>query len=168
VLVGHRCAVGDEPFPLGGTRWATRRGRRGGRVPGFDPTSLKLTFEFVVNEIANICAGQASDVTAVHDVGGGGLAGALAEMASATGLGAHVIALKGHRELFSEFPGRFVMATNDVHAFFQRASTAHIPVEVLGTIGGDRLRIDGLVDLGVSEITSRREGALVQALDLDA
>ena len=168
VLVGHRRAVGEEPFPLGGTRWATRRGRRGGRVPGFDPTTLKGTFAFVAHEIANICAGQASDITAVHDVGGGGLAGALAEMACANGLGASVIALNGHRELFSEFPGRFVMATTDVRAFSERAAAAHVPIEVLGSIGGDRLVIDGLIDLGVGEIAARRNGALVRALQLDA
>jgi phosphoribosylformylglycinamidine synthase II len=166
VLVGQRSAVGDEPFPLSGSRWATRRGRRGGRMPGFDPRSLKSTFDFVAREIANICAGGASDITAVHDVGGGGLGGALAEMASATGLGAHVAALRGHRELFSEFPGRFVMATNDLQALSERAALAHVAVDVLGSVTGDRLRIDDLVDLGVSEIVSRREGALVEALNL--
>ena len=36
-------------------------------------------------EVARICAGEASDVTAVHDVGGGGLATALAEMAAVDG-----------------------------------------------------------------------------------
>jgi phosphoribosylformylglycinamidine (FGAM) synthase-like enzyme len=37
-----------------------------------------------------ICAGNESDVTAVHDVGGGGLALALAEMVAVTGHGAAV------------------------------------------------------------------------------
>jgi len=50
----------------------------------------------------------------VHDVGSGGLALALAEMAAVTGYGAIVDELEGHGELFSEFPGRFVMATNDL------------------------------------------------------
>src|ERR1035441_9571725 len=33
VLVGNRRCVGPQSFPLGGTKWATLRGRRGGRVP---------------------------------------------------------------------------------------------------------------------------------------
>jgi phosphoribosylformylglycinamidine synthase len=36
VLVGTRAASGPVPYPLGGTRWATKRGRRGGNVPGVD------------------------------------------------------------------------------------------------------------------------------------
>ena len=44
-----------------------------------------------------ICAGAPSDVTAVHDVGGGGLAVALAEMAASTGVGAQIDDLRESR-----------------------------------------------------------------------
>src|ERR1700722_14858718 len=74
VLVGARHAVGDRYFPLGGSRWATRRGRRGGEIAEVEPGALKATIDFVTGEVAAICAGEASDVTAVHDVSGGGLA----------------------------------------------------------------------------------------------
>ena len=164
VLVGTRRWVGPQGFPLGGTKWATLRGRRGGRVPEFDASSFLASVNFVVSEVAAICAGTASDVTAVHDVGGGGLATALAEIAAATGLGLVVSGLSDHAELFSEFPGRFVMATSDVEAFSARCEAAGVPVLPLGTVGGDRVRLGEMVDLAVSDIERRRRSALEKAL----
>jgi phosphoribosylformylglycinamidine synthase II len=167
VLVGNRRAVGDQAHPLGGTRWATGRGRRGGRVPGFDAVTLALAIDFVAAEIARVCAGRSSDVTAVHDVGAGGLAAALAEMVAVTGVGLDVVELTGHGELFSEFPGRFVMATSDAEAFSARAGAAGVPVATLGVVGGDRLRIGTMIDLTVGDIAARRRNALEVALALD-
>jgi phosphoribosylformylglycinamidine synthase len=133
-------------------------------VPAFDPAGFISSVNFVVGEIAAICAGGASDVTAVHDVGGGGVAVALAELVAATGLGLDVDEFNGHAELFSEYPGRFVMATNDLEAFRARGAAAGVALEVLGTVGTDRLRIADLVDLSVSDIQSRRQYALEEAL----
>jgi phosphoribosylformylglycinamidine synthase len=164
VLVGTRRCVGTQPFPLGGTKWATHRGRRGGRLPDFESTAFAAAVKFVAGEVAVICAGQASDVTAVHDVGGGGLATALAEMVATTRLGLQVAELSMHAELFSEFPGRFVMATNDPGRFSERCVAADVPVLELGTVGGERLRIGGMVDLSVGEIESQRRTALEDAL----
>jgi hypothetical protein len=89
-------------------------------------------------------------------------------MVAVTGVGADVTELESHGELFSEFPGRFVMATNDAGSFVDRARAAGVEVVTLGTIGGARLRIGGQVDLSVEQIVHRREGALVEALALDA
>jgi phosphoribosylformylglycinamidine synthase II len=164
VLVGTRHANSSRPFPLGGTRWATRRGRRGGHVPHFDGETLSTAIDFVAGEISLICAGHESDVTAVHDVGGGGLAVALAEMVAVTGLGAEVEELEGHGELFAEFPGRFVMATSNFAAFADRAAVAGVPVVALGAVGGARLRIGSMVDLGVEVIASQRASSLEESL----
>ncbi|MEO9180484.1 MAG: AIR synthase-related protein, partial [Acidimicrobiales bacterium] len=164
VLVGTRHAVGEQKFPLGGTRWATKRGRRGGHVPGFDGGALVRAIEFVAAEISSICAGNASDVTAVHDVGGGGLSVALAEMVAVTGLGADVIELEHHGELFAEFPGRFVMATKNLDAFRARSDRAGVPVISLGTVGGDALLIGAMIDVSVDEVSSRRRDALEVSL----
>ena len=164
VLVGARYAEGERPFPLAGSRWATKRGRRGGVIEGIDLEALSLTLDFVVNEIASICAGDASDVTAVHDVSGGGLAGSLAEMVAATGIGAEIVELEGHAELFSEFPGRFVMATSDVEAFQSRARAAGVSSTRLGMSGGERFRVGSMIDLPVTQIAARRRDALEDAL----
>ena len=165
ILVGNRHAVGDRPFPLGGTRWATLRARRGGHVPGFDPTVLAPTIGFVAGEVASICAGGSSDVSAVHDVGGAGLAGALGEMVAATGLGVRVIELESHAELFSEFPGRFVMATNDYDALARRANDAGVMITRLGVVGGEVLSIGSMIEIGVDVVARRRRDALEVALD---
>ena len=166
VLVGHREAAGAQPFPLGGSRWATSRGRRGGRLASFDAGRLVSTFTFVTAEVAAICAGSISDVTAVHDVSSGGLAAAIAEMAAATGRGVSIARLEGHAELFSEFPGRFVVATSNADAFVARAVAAGVPVTILGAVGGTRVHLGGLIDLSVAEVASRRTGALEEALEL--
>ncbi len=166
ILVGHREAVGAHAFPLGGSRWATRRGRRGGRLANFDASRLTPTIDFVTAEVASICAGASSDVTAVHDVSGGGLAVALAEMATVTGLGVSVARLEGHGELFSEFPGRFVVATANAEAFVARAIDAGVPVTILGHVGGATVRLGGLIELSVDEVVARRRGALEEALEL--
>ena len=164
VLVGYREAAGERAFPLAGSRWATRRGRRGGRLAVFDASRLRATFDFVTAEVAAVCAGAPSDLTAVHDVSGGGLAVALAEMAAATTLGVSVAQLEGHGELFAEFPGRFVVATSDAGALASRAQAAGVPVTVLGVVGGTRLRLGTLVDLDVREMAEQRAGALERAL----
>ncbi|MDH2902334.1 MAG: phosphoribosylformylglycinamidine synthase subunit PurL [Actinomycetota bacterium] len=166
VLVGHREAAGARPFPLAGSRWATRRGRRGGQLASFDAARLVSTFAFVSREVASICAGASGDVTAVHDVSGGGLAAALAEMAAVTGLGVSVARLEGHGELFAEFPGRFVVATSDAEAFVARAIDAGVPVTLLGNVGGSRVRLGGLIDVAVDQVGARRRDALEVALEL--
>jgi len=121
---------------------------------------------FVTAEVASICAGESSDVTAVHDVSAGGLAAALAEMAAETGLGVNIARLEGHGELFSEFPGRFVVATANAEAFVVRAMNAGVPVTILGSVGGDRVHLGGLIDVSVAQVAARRGGALEEALEL--
>lgn len=166
LLVGARHACGEPVFPLAGSRWATRRGRRGGVLSGAEPEALFATLDFVTREVAAICAGGVSDVTAVHDVLGGGLATALAEVVAVTKIGAVLEELQAHGELFSEFPGRFVVATNDVDSFANRATAAGVPVALLGTCGGGALVIGSTINLSAEEIVARREGALIDALDV--
>ena len=99
----------------------------------------------------------------MHDVGGGGLATALAEMVAVTGLGLVVEEPVEHAELFSEFPGRFVVATGDLAAIAARCSLAGVALTPLGIVGGDRLQV-GEVDVAVIDLERRRAGALEEAL----
>ena len=102
---GRRCSCSSVTATRLATRlsrWGARagrprRGRRGGRL--FDARSrcARPSVSFVAGEVARICAGEASDVSAVHDVGGGGLAVALAEMAAATRRGVNGHSSRGPR-----------------------------------------------------------------------
>ena len=105
----------------------------------------------------------------VHDVSGGGLAVALAEMAVRSGIGCVGAGagadLAGHAELFSELPSRVLVATDRPDEVLARAGAAGVPAAVLGRAGGDRLVVDGLVDLPLAEVRrARATGALPRAL----
>jgi phosphoribosylformylglycinamidine synthase II len=163
-LVGRRVAPGGRDFPLAGTRWATRHGRRGGRIGTFVAEPFATTVAFVAAEVATICAGALSDISAVHDVGAGGLAVALSEITTSSGCGLDAPDVRGLGELFAEFPGRFVVASSDPRALLTRAGRAGVEATALGVVGGSRLRLGALVDLDVGEIRARRAGALGVAL----
>jgi phosphoribosylformylglycinamidine synthase len=101
----------------------------------------------------------------VHDVSGGGLGVALAEMAISGGVGVRVESLEGHRELFSELPSRIVVATRRPDELVGRARDAGVPAELVGVVGGSRFVVDGLVDLGMDELAAVWSGALRARLE---
>ena len=164
VLVGPREAR-PAPFPLAGSLFARRRGRTGGRLPEFDERALAAC-RLVADEVARACAGRATTVAAVHDVGAGGLATTLAEMAAASGAGLEWRDPRGHAELFTEAPGRFVVATRDPAALLDRAASADVEATVLGVAAGDRLALGEGCDLAVGDLAERRASALPAALGL--
>jgi phosphoribosylformylglycinamidine synthase len=101
-------------------------------------------------------------VDGVHDVADGGLGVALAEMAVKSGTGCHVSGVEGTLGLFGEGPSRVVASVpiaNLAHVA-ARAAQVGIPVQELGTAGGDRLVIDGLIDVPVAEAIAAWAGAL--------
>ncbi len=106
-----------------------------------------------------------------HDVSMGGLLACLADQV-APGLGVVVEAEPGVADaqvLFSEAPGRVVVtvAPEDVGAVAAIAETHGVPVATIGTVGGDRLRIGEVVDLGLQEVLTAVHGAVPAALGLD-
>jgi hypothetical protein len=105
-------------------------------------------------------------VHAVHDVSGGGIAVAVAEMAAHAGSGC-VIDVAGPAELFTELPSRFVVATARPEELGARAAEAGIPAAVIGRAGGTRLvlgDIVDLVDLPLDDVLAAYEGNLTGAL----
>jgi phosphoribosylformylglycinamidine synthase len=169
VLLGPRAAA-DGSFPLEGTRWATqRRGHRTGGVPAVDFAGHATVCAFVAEVVAQQVAGAPTHggtdalVHAVHDVSGGGLAVALAEMAAAAGSGC-TAAVDHAAELFTELPSRFVVATGDPDELIRRATAQGIPAAALGPVGGARLTLGDLVDLPVEALREAHEGNLALAL----
>ncbi len=104
-------------------------------------------------------------MSGIHDVSGGGLGVALTEMAVRSGLGLHVAGVSDHHELFTEAPSRVVVCTTRRAELVARAAEAGVGFRVLGGTGGDRVVVEGLVDLGLAEATAAWRDRLPSVLD---
>ena len=106
-------------------------------------------------------------LTAAHDLADGGLAVALAEMCIAAGAGIDASSVEiGDRvdgALFGEAPSRFLVGTRNAETVVEFARGHGIAATVLGTDGGDRLRL-GPVDVALSEATTEWSEGLDRAL----
>jgi phosphoribosylformylglycinamidine synthase subunit PurL len=146
---------------LGGSRWADRaHGHRGGTLPPLD-----LDLHARVLELVRALVVDAM-LAGIHDVSEGGLGVALAELAVGSGIGLRVAGLSGHGELFSEAASRVVLcaAPDRVEAIGRRAADAGVPLRPLGTAGGDRLVVEGLVDVPLVELTNAWRTAIPDAV----
>ena len=90
----------------------------------------------------------AGRVKAAHDIGSGGLAIALAEMALASGCGITIDAPdlpKSHDFFFAEDQARYVIAcrADDLAELTEAAREAETPLTLLGESGGDALIFEG-------------------------
>jgi phosphoribosylformylglycinamidine synthase len=165
VLVGQRRGEDARPFALGGSRLAVEvLGRRGGELFDLDLGAVGTTAALVASLVSSHAAGRGGLVGAVHDVGAGGLAVALAEMAIAAGVGVAVAGIESAAELFAERPGRYVLTTSDVDGLLAAAAEAGVEAVVLGTVGGTAVVIDEFIDVDVAMLTARSEAALPNAL----
>ena len=116
---------------------------------------------------------EASDrglVASAQDVSGGGLAVALAESAMWGGRGAAVrvpVAMSPAVELFGEGPSRVVVTARARYApaLTLLARQHGLPVEPLGTVGGDRLRIE-LAGAGSTGASEERGSSIADTLDV--
>ena len=109
-------------------------------------------------------------VASAQDVSGGGLAVALAECCIWGGLGAKLrLGVSGSPaiELFGESPSRLVLSCRPRHAaaieLLARQFGLHS--EVLGTVGGQRLRIE-LTGQGATGAAEERGSRVADALDV--
>ena len=90
-----------------------------------------------------------------HDVAEGGVAVALAECCVAGGLGAEVSVDTAEAALFGEGPGAFLVSgPQDAFTAFGAAAT------VIGSVGGDELRIAGALSIPVGELAAVHAGGL--------
>jgi phosphoribosylformylglycinamidine synthase subunit PurL len=134
-----------------------------------DPPSLDLARETALQA----CLHEAIDrelIRSAQDVAGGGLAVALAEAAMWGGLGANIrvpSAMSPAVELFGESPSRVVVTATPrfVPALTLLARQYGLPVEQLGTVAGDALRIQ-LVGAGATGASEERGSTIADALDV--
>jgi phosphoribosylformylglycinamidine synthase len=160
LVAGHRLlVVGARGGDLGGSRWAWERGGQGGSPPVLDLDAHARLADVVRGLVTG------GTVAGIHD-GADGLGVALAEMAVQSGVGFRVSGIDGHRELFSESPSRVVVCADPAHVddIVRAAEDAGVPVAVLGDAGGDRLVVEGLLDVGLAEATEAWRNRLPDAL----
>ncbi|MBK9180009.1 MAG: phosphoribosylformylglycinamidine synthase subunit PurL [Acidimicrobiales bacterium] len=147
---GRVLTIGPGQAALGGSEWAWRRGARGGALPSLDlalhARVLDLVRELVLEGL----------LAGVHDVAGGGFAVALAEMAVRGGVGARVVGPASVAEAFTEAPSQVIAcAEPDVaQEVARRAAAAGVPVALVGGCGGDRLVLEGLLDVSLADATA--------------
>jgi phosphoribosylformylglycinamidine synthase len=151
----------DAPVSLGGSRWARDlRGERRGRLAPLDLGGHRRLLALVA-EVVNVGL-----VDGLHDVSDGGLAVTLAEMAVQGGVGFRVGTLTTVPELFGEGPSRVVCSVPAAHVddLTTRVAGAGLAVVDLGAAGGDRLIIEGVMDLPVDEARQAWRSALPRVL----
>jgi len=129
-----------------------------GAPPHVDLMVERRNGDFIRALIAN---GQ---LTTCHDLSDGGLIAALADMAIAGAVGADITIVSElplHVSLFSETQARYLVAADAATAedIRMEAKDAGIPVAVLGTTGGERLRVNGgMVDIAMADLSEAHEG----------
>jgi phosphoribosylformylglycinamidine synthase len=89
-----------------------------------------------------------------HDIAEGGLVVALAECCVAGGIGASVELPAGY-ELFGESPGTGYVVSGPREAVAQVG-------QVIGSVGGSELRIEGALSVAVSELAAARDRGLAK------
>jgi phosphoribosylformylglycinamidine synthase subunit PurL len=130
------------------------------------PVDLEL--EAAIGEVLHVAARERL-VNSAHDVSAGGILVTLVESSLAGAVGVEVSLpgdLLGAQQLFSESPGRVVVSvpSTNVRAFAQLCADAEVPLTDIGTVGGDRLVVRGLLDLALDDLEAAFEGGLPAVL----
>ena len=138
--------VGTFAPDYAGSELAKLRGAPvSGPLPSLDEAAAAQTHEQVRSLV------RSGAVRSAHDIAEGGIAVALAECCVANRLGAWVT-LPAGLDPFAEALGRAFIVSG--------APEALAGLDVIGTVGGDSLSLDGIAELAVSEIVAARERRL--------
>ena len=157
--------VGDVVPGLVGSDYAALAGA----TTEDDPPALDLVREAALQAFVREAIARGL-VASAQDISGGGLAVALAECAMWGGLGASVGIAVGHSpavDLFGESPSRLLLTCRPRYAaaLALLARQHGLPVEPIGTVGGDRLVIE-LAMAGASGNVEDRGGGVADALEV--
>jgi phosphoribosylformylglycinamidine synthase len=118
-----------------------------GELPAIPAAAIRVAHEAVRARV------RAGVFRTAHDIAEGGVAVALAECCIAGGLGASV-RLPFRLDPFGEALGRGFVVSGSREAL--------AGFVVIGEVGGDALRIEGLLDIGVSEMRLARDSGLAK------
>ena len=133
-----------------------------GRKDG-PPPPVDLAAEKKAGDLVRILV-RDGKATAVHDLSGGGLAVALAEMAMASGIGAKINQLEGGDpipQFFGEDQGRYLVTIRRdfLESFYDQIYPyTGLFVPWIGTTGGTLLKLGNARGIPVSELRTAHEG----------
>jgi phosphoribosylformylglycinamidine synthase len=133
-------------------------GEVAGRIPEPDLEHERALHAFLAG------AAERRLLRSAHDVGGGGLAVAVAESAMAGGIGVRV---EEAGDLFGEGDGRAVVSAKRGDVAALRKLAAGVPLRRLGTVGGTEIAV-GPARIALADAVSAHEGALPAIMDGDA
>jgi phosphoribosylformylglycinamidine synthase len=154
---GDAIALAGAPgFALAGSELAKLRGEPlAQELPELD-IEPAIAVQAAVRE-----AVRAGDLHSAHDVAEGGLLTAVAEACLAGGLGASLELAPSEVGLFGESPGGFVVSgpAEAVERLAER-----IPVQRLGTVGGEALEVLGTLSVPLSELREAHARGVAQFL----
>ncbi len=108
---------------------------------------------------------------AVHDLSDGGLVGAAAEMALASGVGVELRAtslVHAHAYLFGEDQGRYLLATPDPRGVLERAREAGVRASEAGHVGGEAFASASLFVIALADLRQAHEGWMPAFMDAAA
>jgi len=108
-------------------------------------------------------------VNAVHDCSDGGLAIAVCEMAFASNIGMQIsraIGCPTHAWLFGEDQARYLLAVeeNSVNPVVSTAKAKGVAAQVVGKVGGDRIKADGGFDVSLAGLREKHEAFLPELM----
>jgi phosphoribosylformylglycinamidine synthase len=152
--------VGESLAELGGSEYLkVEHDIVAGRPPALD-LELERDVQVAVRE-----AIRAGLVKSAHDCSEGGIAVALAECCLAGGIGADIHLEDGlppAASLFGETQSRIVVtvAEKDAEALVSHIIGQDVPYAVLGTVGGERLVIEGTIDVSLDDMRDAFEPTL--------
>ena len=167
VAAGDLVVLAGETVPgLAGSAYAALAGN----APEDGPPGLDLARERALHAFLRDAIGQGV-VSAAQDVGGGGLAVALAEMAMWSDIGADLhlrVSASPAVNLFGESPSRAVVTCRpDAWPALAATALRHgVPLEELGTTGGHRLRIE-LRGQGATGAAEERGTGIADPIEVD-
>jgi phosphoribosylformylglycinamidine synthase II len=151
--------IGETRGHLGASLYLREiEGREDGAPPSVDLAAERRNGDFVRRLI------EEGRVVACHDLSGGGLLVAVAEMAMAGGRGVRLAPrpahLPHHAFLFGEDQGRYLVETAAPEVLLSAARSESIYAQSIGTVDGGELTLSGTGAISVSALKAAHEAWL--------
>ena len=151
--------IGDTHGHLGASLWL----REIGALEAGTPPPVNLGQERKNGDLVRTLITDGT-ISACHDISGGGMLVALANMALAGNIGCEINlpdAIDAETAwLFGEDQGRYLLTTSDPDAVLSRVNDGYISAMMLGTTGGTSLTVGGLPPISLEAMRDVHEGWL--------